>query len=175
MVEEEKKKYIDMDKIAFHSVEWCGTKRFMADIDEVDEIPGEDVVPVIHARWLSLGDSETTANCSNCNAMVFEKELQTPYCPYCGAKMDKPIETLAEYFNLSYPQENWVKWFLKRQYFNLGSNFLTECRKHPDKKYEEVPEALEAYKELEKFEDYVQKWWGYKFDLDTREFVKVEK
>lgn len=58
-------------------------------IEQTRALPIEDVVPVIHAKWLAFSDPvlkvKFTCYCSNCN----EKSIRRyPYCPGCGAKMD---------------------------------------------------------------------------------------
>ena len=66
-------------------------KRVLADI------PGADVVPVVHGRWEVSTDEwfETDVyTCSKCreNYVLVEgtpKENLWHYCPNCGAKMDE--------------------------------------------------------------------------------------
>lgn len=53
-------------------------------------IPAADVAPVIHAEWFDFSDPvlkwQFTCYCSNCH----EKSIRRyPYCPGCGARMDK--------------------------------------------------------------------------------------
>ena len=71
------------------------------------EIPTADVAPVVHGRWVfgkDLADSFGSINknkyhlyCSECRNQAFNKtvdndpdfDVDTPFCPWCGAKMDK--------------------------------------------------------------------------------------
>lgn len=70
-------------------------------------IPAADVAPVVHGRWVfgkDLADSFGSINknkyhlyCSECRNQAFNKtvdndpdfDVDTPFCPWCGAKMDK--------------------------------------------------------------------------------------
>ena len=48
--------------------------------------PTIDAVPVNHGRWIMLPYTELYKNkCSNCEK---GSDLETDYCPNCGAKMD---------------------------------------------------------------------------------------
>ena len=69
-------------------------------------IPAADVAPVQHGRWTfgkDLPDSFGSINknkyhlyCSECRNQAFNKsadndcdfDMDTPFCPWCGAKMD---------------------------------------------------------------------------------------
>ena len=69
--------------------------------------PAADVAPVVHGRWefgKDLPDSFGSINknkyhlyCSECRNQAFNKtvdndydfDMDTPFCPWCGAKMDK--------------------------------------------------------------------------------------
>jgi hypothetical protein len=68
-----------------------------ADMDLIDEIPGADVVPVVHGRWIKEKDSFQTDDyyccyydykCSICNEIINSRHGLPGYCPGCGAKMD---------------------------------------------------------------------------------------
>lgn len=63
-------------------------------------IPAADVVEVRHGRWLTTDAYPHHLYCSVCyktyakNAKwVNELDLPTNYCPNCGARMDKEVET----------------------------------------------------------------------------------
>lgn len=76
-------------------------------VDTFADIPAADVAPVVHGRWefgKDLPDSFGSINknkyhlyCSECRNQAFNKstdndsdfDMDTPFCPWCGAKMDK--------------------------------------------------------------------------------------
>ena len=76
-------------------------------IEDLTEFPAADVVEVRHGRWefgKDLPDSFGSINknkyhlyCSECRNQAFNKtvdndpdfDVDTPFCPWCGAKMDK--------------------------------------------------------------------------------------
>ena len=63
----------------------CGSCSVMYLVGAVDAFPAADVEPIIHAKWV-YDDNHHEYYCSNCE---FSKEYVSPYCDYCGAKMDK--------------------------------------------------------------------------------------
>ena len=76
-------------------------------VDTFSDIPAADVVEVRHGRWVfgkDLADSFGSINknkyhlyCSECRHQAFNNsddndcdfDMDTPFCPWCGAKMDK--------------------------------------------------------------------------------------
>ena len=54
--------------------------------------PTVDAVPVIHSHWI---ETEKGMKCSNCNCLssLFDNNLKSVYCPWCGAKMDKEVNS----------------------------------------------------------------------------------
>ena len=76
----------------------------------IDCEPAVDVATVVHGRWefgKDLPDSFGSINknkyhlyCSECRNQAFNKtvdndpdfDVDTPFCPWCGAKMDKEEE-----------------------------------------------------------------------------------
>ena len=55
--------------------------------------PAADVVPVRRGKWIVAGDNQPNSfdkfyACSSCRTGRVFKWHQTPYCPYCGAKME---------------------------------------------------------------------------------------
>ena len=76
----------------------------------IERIPSADVAPVRHGRWVfgrDLPDSfggivknKYHLYCSECRNQAFNKtvdndpdfDVDTPFCPWCGAKMDKEEE-----------------------------------------------------------------------------------
>ena len=68
----------------------------------IEEEPGENVKPVVHAHWFTLDPNQHTGKaykfaCSNCERVVFTSrqksinELGYVFCPHCGAKMDGEV------------------------------------------------------------------------------------
>ena len=71
-------RYVDADKLT------------VEDIRNLDQLPGEDVAPVIHAQWIADPDNPfgDLCMCSNCKGKVFDMDAdRVSFCPYCGAKM----------------------------------------------------------------------------------------
>ena len=69
-----------------HIIEVDGSKPNEATVCDVQEIK--------HGKWVSTVNAlgYTECHCSECNNYLFldSKDSQLyPYCPYCGAKMDK--------------------------------------------------------------------------------------
>lgn len=52
----------------------------------INDLPGEDVVPVRHGKWLNRESTPDSKECSVCGNS--SKELGF-FCNHCGAKMDK--------------------------------------------------------------------------------------
>ena len=79
-------------------------------VDTFADIPAADVAPVRRGRWVfgkDLADSFGSINknkyhlyCSECRHQAFNNsddndcgfDMDTPFCPWCGAKMDKEEE-----------------------------------------------------------------------------------
>lgn len=66
-------------------------------MDSVEDSIVEDVAPVRHGRWLEYeNDADRGYHyCSHCKRQAINysdggviTEVLSPYCPYCGAKMD---------------------------------------------------------------------------------------
>ena len=43
-------------------------------------------------KWIGVNPMVDTVQCSICGGQLFSAELETPYCPYCGAKMTEVQE-----------------------------------------------------------------------------------
>lgn len=39
-------------------------------------------------EWVGVNPMVDSVQCSVCGGQLFSAELETPYCPYCGAKME---------------------------------------------------------------------------------------
>lgn len=39
-------------------------------------------------EWIGVSPMVDTVQCSVCGGQLLSAELKTPYCPYCGAKME---------------------------------------------------------------------------------------
>lgn len=68
-------------------------------IKVIESIPAVDAAPVVHGRWIHLDPRERatiSGKCSCCGweAHYYENDVaDMPYCPNCGAKMDKEVST----------------------------------------------------------------------------------
>lgn len=51
----------------------------------IEVVGSADVAPVVHGRWLDDVDGKYYGRCFNCGKVAYK----TPFCPYCGAKMDE--------------------------------------------------------------------------------------
>ncbi len=70
-----------------------GTPRSDIDIsnvlERIENFPTIEAEPVKHGKWKKI---QSFARCSECKHEVNwgSKDFLSPYCPNCGAKMDKP-------------------------------------------------------------------------------------
>lgn len=51
---------------------------------KLQDIPAADVVPVRHGEWVEIGHETECPFCGEPTG------LMTPFCPQCGAKLDRP-------------------------------------------------------------------------------------
>ena len=51
----------------------------------LDEMPVEDVAPVVHGEWKKRTTYPIGYDCSECNN---SENYKSPFCRLCGAKMD---------------------------------------------------------------------------------------
>lgn len=72
--------------IGFSSYKLSYVREWLAEEFEVYEAPAEDIVLVVHGRWIRYPDCGVT-RCSNCGWNI-EECFDSKYCPNCGAKMD---------------------------------------------------------------------------------------
>jgi hypothetical protein len=68
-------------------------------LEEMDEAPTVDAVPFVHGKWVMIGGMKPPEyhhhhQCSACESYApmrppyGGREVLSPYCPACGAKMD---------------------------------------------------------------------------------------
>ena len=59
----------------------------------IDTIPAADVAEARHGRWINTNkEVEQMCKCSECGYPISYFWSRTPYCPNCGARMDKEDE-----------------------------------------------------------------------------------
>ena len=85
-------KYIDYCKdcprmAANGYVEICNIKDDAAAAIEALQAEVERLEPK-RGKWVGVSPMVDTVQCSVCGGQLFSAELETPYCPYCGAKME---------------------------------------------------------------------------------------
>jgi hypothetical protein len=69
---------------------------FYRDSCSSDELMNDaaDAIEALQAQlpkrgeWIGVSPTVDTVQCSVCGGQLFSAELETPYCPYCGAKME---------------------------------------------------------------------------------------
>ena len=80
------KEYIEREKLNDMLEDFCVNETFY---DAMQTIPAADVVPVKHGHWIN---ENFYTHCSACGKMaIYDKygqEVESDYCPHCGAKMD---------------------------------------------------------------------------------------
>ena len=60
-------------------------------IRQLKESEAEAQLPK-RGKWIGVSPMVDTVQCSVCGGQLFSAELETPYCPYCGAKMTEVQE-----------------------------------------------------------------------------------
>ena len=58
----------------------------------INEQPAVEAKEVIHGHWQGVSPLVDSLECSECRYEILSEELKTPYCPWCGAKMDEVSE-----------------------------------------------------------------------------------
>lgn len=88
------KKYIDVGLLKSELRDLNESKRlyYMGVFDIINSQPAADVEEVKHGKWIDElvecnGVAEIKSVCSLCGNP--NKQYKPPYCPHCGAKMDK--------------------------------------------------------------------------------------
>ena len=54
----------------------------------LDEMPAADVAPVRHGCWVETIHKGYKCSLCNCLSSLFDENLKSEFCPWCGAKMD---------------------------------------------------------------------------------------
>ncbi len=80
-----KKRFVAIGK----SAEYNGVLHMVVPISEIDKLPTVDAVPVVHAHWIKTGRGMRCSNPKcNCLSSLWDDNLKSTFCPWCGAKMD---------------------------------------------------------------------------------------
>ena len=87
------KEYIEREALieeAKHNRAVCQAIADIVDVkDIINNTPAADVAPVRHGHWIN---ENFYTHCSDCGKMaIYDKygqEVESDYCPHCGAKMD---------------------------------------------------------------------------------------
>lgn len=59
----------------------------------LDTTPTVDAVEVVYGRWIELPSMEPDYKCSECGrSYAWWEPSEAHYCPFCGARMDLPVE-----------------------------------------------------------------------------------
>ena len=65
-------------------------------LDEIEGLDETEVEPVKHGRWINKGDYSICTVCGGSSGTQYDGvepiPKSTPYCPYCGARMDGDSE-----------------------------------------------------------------------------------
>ena len=56
-------------------------------VDRIRSAPAADVVEVVYGEWVKTDKGQKCSNC-NCLSSLWDNNLKSVYCPWCGAKMD---------------------------------------------------------------------------------------
>ena len=94
-------RYIDADLIEYEKIRYTllniEKAPEVALKENIDKIPTADVIEVKHGYWaedgLDIPNGVDWCHCSVCGGhRVNVPNDKTPYCPWCGAKMDEEVE-----------------------------------------------------------------------------------
>lgn len=86
---------VDADKIEPHEqLESLGNGQYeyvrVAYMDDIDDMPTVDAVPVRHGRWIMAeGELAFWDECSECGKKILHRTPYYDFCPNCGADMRK--------------------------------------------------------------------------------------
>lgn len=75
-------------KDALQAIESCAgwSRPLESAYEEIQAMPAADVASVAHSYWIVNGSNPSQGTCGNCGG---KGNWRNPYCPNCGAKMDK--------------------------------------------------------------------------------------
>lgn len=65
---------------------WSKAYDYMTEL--IDEQPTIEAEPTKHGEWVGVSPQTDSMECSVCGYVIQSEELETPYCPWCGAKME---------------------------------------------------------------------------------------
>ena len=86
-------RYIDLDKVFPNGAFYVNSDNLGASLTEllnrIGNAPIADVVEVKHGKWIYFYDTKGIKRCKCSECITSYGCLDTPYCPNCGAKMDK--------------------------------------------------------------------------------------
>ena len=89
-------RYIDADMITYQNyirVDACCSAETEPYVTKnfIDDMPEEDVAPIVYGKWKMNSDYPDTLICSNCDSKydVIWIDRGSNYCPHCGAKMEE--------------------------------------------------------------------------------------
>lgn len=57
-------------------------------ISFIKESPTADVVEVRHGHWVETAHKGYKCSLCNCLSSLFDENLKSEFCPWCGARMD---------------------------------------------------------------------------------------
>ena len=60
-------------------------KRIATEIDLSNRV---DALEPKRGKWIGVSPFVDSVQCSECGYCIYSEELETPYCPWCGAKME---------------------------------------------------------------------------------------
>ena len=89
------KEYIDKETVLKHFDEVMNNEFCDADFKKaalgfsiyVSGLAAADVEPVRHGRWIETAHKGYKCSLCNCLSSLFDENLKSEFCPWCGAKM----------------------------------------------------------------------------------------
>lgn len=80
-----KPRYIDAEKVKVHFLTAYPLLQRERLMNTIDGVPAADVQKVRHGRWIH------TTGYDKCSLCGHYELGTTPYCPYCGARMNAEV------------------------------------------------------------------------------------